>query len=379
MFSFLKNKPKEEQTMCVLMVNSYSITASVVRTYHREGAVTKPVVIFSCEEKIMHHRTTEASLESLVEHEVKKVLEQCRKVHGNYDKLVCVMGEPWLVNKSRHITIEKTSPFKITQKIIDDAMVRDARLFEQEALRDYARDEMWGIMHTTKPIVEANGYMVKNPVGISAKSFLLHTTVALAPAAFVEMILGVYADVFHRVDVSFSGLDTAFSRIAKEYNQITVITLGGVSGTCLVFNRGLMSYSEKINTGLAMFENAIARLFGVDQRHSASVMRFASDENFLEHERDIYYQRIEMAYKKMSDEIRMIMLRIKKQMGHISGPVILIMDPVWAKALKPMIEVDINKEIEVIQTEMFDEFLIYTHTARVKNSSLSLAILAGLE
>ncbi len=380
MFSFLQNKLKEEQTLCVLVVTSYSVTAAVVRTYHREGAVAKPIVLFSCEEKVPHHRANgNEGFEYLVEIEIKKVLEKCRMIHGNYDKIVCVVGEPWSMTKTRALNIEKPKPFKITQKIIDEAVLRDSRLFEQEAVRDYAKDQEWGIMHSTQPRATINGYPVPSPLGMLAKSVELHVSTSLAPAYIIEMIMGAYADVFHRVDISFMSMEGTLSNLVKHQSNASVFTVGGISSTLSLFDQGVLGHSEKINNGLAEFEDAIAYLFGVNHAHVASVMKFASDEKLLEHERDIYYKRIEAAYKNLSSEIRLGILRIKKQVGNIPGPVFLIASPAWISILRPFLEADTESSVVIPHRDMFNEHIVYTHEARIKNIPLSLAILAALE
>lgn len=385
MFSFLKNKPKEERTICVLVVNSYSVMAAVVRTYHREGAVAKPIVLFSCEEKIPHHRASPSPWGragegmNLIESEIKKALEKCRKVHGNYDKLVCVIGEPWVMNKTRHMSIEKPKAFKLTQKTIDELLERDARLFEQEALRDYAKEQEWGVMYHAQPTVLINGYPAMHPVGMVAKSVELHTTISLAPAEVIDSIVEAYADVFHRTDVLFLGTGDILSKFAKHQKNMGVITLGGVSSTCSLFHQGFLDHSETIGSGLVEVEESIAYLFGVHQSHITSVLRFASDEKLLEHERDVYYKRIEAAYKNLSNEIQRGMLRIKKQIGSIPGHLWLLASPSWIAILQPRIEKDIGVSVIIPNTEMFNDALIYSHEARIKNAPLALAILAALE
>ena len=140
-----------------------------------------------------------------------------------------------------------------------------------------------------------------------------------------------------------------------------------------------MNRSEKINSGLVEFEDAIAYLFEVNHAHVASVMKFASDVKILEHERDVYYQRIESAYKNMSAAIRGGLLSIKKQVGNIPEPVVLIASPVWVPMVQPLLEKDLEVSVIIPQADRFDDQVLYTHDARIKNISLSLAILSALE
>jgi hypothetical protein len=315
----------------------------------------------------------------LIESEIKKALEKCRKVHGNYDKIVCVVGEPWVMTKTRHITIEKPHSFKLTKKILDEAIARDTRLFEQEALRDYAKNEEWEIIHATQPTVDINGYRITDPIGVLTDNAVIHVTVSLAPAAFVDTVMDAYVDTLHRTDVSFMGTSSLIAQFTKEYAHVSVITLGGISGTFSVWSHDNLEYSETLHRGLADFEAGIAHLFHVNHAHIDSVINFASDQKLIEHERDIYYQRIEKSYAILQNEFRMGLLRLKKHTGSLVRPVFLMANPGWIGILKSLVEKDIESEIIIPDDELFDTNIMYTHGVRVKNVMLSCAILSARE
>jgi hypothetical protein len=51
----------------------------------------------------------------------------------------------------------------------------------------------------------------------------------------------------------------------------------------------------------------------------------------------------------------------------------------WLPLIKPLIERDLESRIIIPNADMFDNYLVFTHDARVKSVALSLAIIAGLE
>ena len=376
MFSFLKNKSKTEQTKCVVVVTSHKVMGAVVRTYHHEGSVDKPIVLFSCESKIpTYHFHRETPFEQGVVESIKKVLEQCRKVHGNYDNLVCVIGSTWSMAKSRTIMVEKNKPFKVTQKIIDEALARDARLFEQEAFRDYAADEQWGLIHTSHPEITSNGYRVSQPIGITSSSIAIHITATLAPVWMIEAVLGAYTDVFHRTDVQLLGMDILDIAQVRNYARATVLHIDGVTSSLTVVHNGAIEYTKKIKEGIIGIKKDLAVLFDRPQTHIETVLRFVHDEKILDHERDVYVQRIEQAYNAFGAALRIAVLEVKKHVGTLPYPIVITGDPQWIKGLHPLLVRDMDQEQIIKNRDDWDHVLVYTHSAPVRDQELTLAIL----
>lgn len=380
MFSFLKNNHKEEQTRLLLMVTSYSVTAAVVRTYHREGAVVQPVVLFSCERKIpQYHKFDQESLEQSIARESEYALEACRKVHGNYDALVCSMGEPWLLTKTRQCHLEKTKPFVVTQKIIDETIARDARLFEQEALRDYAYDQEWWMLAENKNHIDMNGYRVVQPLGKSAKEITIHVTYSLVPVRCIEIMNQVYARVFHREDVVYVGMNQLLDYwVDHDVKNETIIMLGGVSSDILVVRQGVLGVSQKINQGLVHFEKNMMDLFGVQSMQITSVMNLINDHRFLDHEKDIYHQRIIRAYQDLGKELVRVLHEIKKHQG-VLGAIRIVNSPEWVAHFALLLELEIGQSVQVLSGDEYSRAFITTHGAQVTTGLLYTALQNLLE
>jgi hypothetical protein len=283
------------------------------------------------------------------------------------------------MTKQRSITLEKPKPFKITHKIITEALVRDARLFEQEALRDYAKNNEWGIIHSSEQQYTINGYCTDQIVGSTAKTFGINTNISLAPAGFVENILGVYADIFHRIDISLMGAEELLTKVVPPHTKCAVLNLGGVSSSLSWVDQGVLQSSNYFHGGLEAIEAFLAQIFAVNRRNIDALMKFASDEHLLEHEQDVYYRRIESAYRVFGNEIRSTMISIKKSTGFTPEVVYVIASPQWATLMKPLLEADLDVPVVMVHASILDDSIIMTHEARVQNVILSLAVTKSLD
>lgn len=380
MFSFLKKTSAKETTLLVSVVTSYSVTGSVVRMYHTKGSVGVPVVLFSYEEKIplRHGRNTELLQQSVLE-TLKNVLEKCRSFSGHYEKLICTVGEPWVESFSRTSHLEKKEPFLVSQKLIDDLILRESRLFEQEIIRDHQSTEEMGIVGISDSTIDINGYRTSHFIKTSAKSLDVHLTFSLAPAGFAESLIGIFTDVFHRTDVFISSMDTARSLLIPVEQKATVLHLGGTTSSLSIIDRGHSIFHSNIPDGLSSVEKNIAHLFALENQDISSVMKFSSDENILNHHRDVYYQRIEAAYRDLGISIRRGILELKRHVEQIPQPLVIVADPFWITVLIPMISQDIGSPVFLLDETFANTKIIYPQNVSRKKVSLSIAILQAVK
>ncbi len=375
---FFKKKPKEESTICVCVVTSYSVIGSVVRVFNREGAVASPVVLFSCEEKTsVRHTIDDIEVERVVVANSKKVLEKCRAFQGVFDRVVYVIGEPWATSSVRSLHIERAKPFKVTQKTVEEAVARDMKLFESEIEREFYGESV-AIIETAKPVINVNGYRVSSAHDVTAKTVDIQSVVSLAPGRFIEELVDVFSDVFHHANISFVTMNTAQQLLVNPKGKAAIVTLGGTASTISLIDHGVVAETVSIPSGLLGFEENIMGSFEVHQSQIMRVMQFANDEHFLQHHRDLYYLRIKSAYQDLGEGISKGILYLK-QVSVIPQPVYVIGNPAWILTLEELLKSDIGYEVMIPGVAMLDERIMYAHTAPVRNVVLSLAILRAVD
>lgn len=365
-----------EQTWCVCSVGSYTVSAAVVRIYHRPGSITKPIVLFSCEQVIpLYYENNIEALEKFVFSATHTVLEQCRSYYGNFDKLVCTIGEPWASAFPRSIHIEKTNTFKVVAPTIDDAIIRETRLFEQEIFRDFGDGEPLGIIGVSKPLIDINGYRVFDYMNTTAKTVDIHLVFSLAPVYFVEELIAIFGDVFHRTDVFISSLDTARPLLLPQERMVTILDIGGYSSTLSIIHHGHVVSQTRIGEGLSDIENSIREQFGIPHSQISSVMQFANDQGVLRNHRDIYYRRIQTAYESFGESLRATVSQIKIQTGSLPNHLIAIGTPPWLSVFDPFISSDTETDTQFLPEGFFDEQLVLSKQAVTQNVHLMLSII----
>jgi hypothetical protein len=380
MFSFWRKTSKQETTLCVLTVTSYAATGAVVRIFGGEGVVAAPVVLFSCQETLpLRHdfdplRVRQSAIEA-----TSRALEQCRKFNSTFDKVVLSIGEPWIMTHHRTMRREKQVPFTFTRAMIDEMVSRDRRLFEQELVHEYGDAEPISVIEISDPVCDANGYRVSSIVQQKARTLDAHVVVTTAPTVFVEALRGVVMDILHRTDVTFMSLAVAQAELLIPNSQGMLLSLGGVSSELMIIDQGVMTRSVMIDAGMSMVEDVMKDLFKVQRRQLASVMTFASDETFLERQRDIYYRRIEGAYQVLGAEIHAAIHTMQKYQYPLPVHLIVTSPVEWVGVLAPLVEHSAGVVTTVLASNLTNGHLVYAHEARHRELPLSLAIVKAIK
>lgn len=377
MFSFLKNDPgKDETTFLVCSLDSYAVSAAVVRLFLHEGSVPRPVVLFSCEEKVpAYHDGDLGLLDEAVVAAAGRVLAQCRSFQGRVDRLFCGVGEPWVTTLSRSAHLERGEPFRALQKTVDDVMVRENRMAEQDILRTFADAEEVGIIDISRPTTLVNGYPADGRLDIMARSLDVHFAVSVAPVAFVNALVGAYADTFHRTDVTFLSAEIARTLVAPREGTATVLAIGGITSTLSLVKKGQVSYTVSVAGGMADLERDLGSLFDVRASRLDSVMRFASDEKMLGRDRDQYFVRIRESYRELGDTLRRAVFSLQRHTQSLPGPAYVLADREWVTRLESVLSEDLGIPASAVPDNFFEERLVLTRDARARSSSLMLSVL----
>lgn len=374
MFSFLK-KQKEETTKCVVVITGASVMGSIVRTYLRQGAVTEPIVLFSCEREISaQYGDSREVIDTLAGEALTYVLNQCRSAYGSCDDMVCVVGEPWVTIQNRSLSIQKNGPFVVTEKMVQEAIDRDIRLMYQELEREQDSDISLKIIDTTQPIVFVNGY--KTPIWQNQKveQVTITTTVSLIPDALQELIRTKVAYAFHREDVQYKSLISSIpKRFSTNNQEQTVLIIGGSQLLFVNIHQGVITGSGIYPGGFLDVIRMITMFFETSQDRMGMITQFASDEKIMQSSKDSYYQRLVSAYEELGHYIGLAKHASQKKGLVHSDTVVILTHAPWMHLFTALLEKDLGKT--VVFPEMNTAPLVYTHDASCQNILLTLAIL----
>lgn len=381
MFSFLRKQRKDEQVRLVCLVTGYAVTGAVVTSFNKPGAIDRPVVLFSTETVLRFPEPLgNGILAHTVQDALKQVITRCKKAVPHYDELHCVLGEPWIISSTRTAHLEKKEPFVVSKKLIEDLVTRETKLFEQEMAREQLYRDEYGLLATAAPRVDLNGYPVQAHHYTESRSVMarvvdVHCTYTIAPTLIIERITEVFVDMFHRTDVVFHSFDHAKRYLLDTYEHGVICELGGTTIPCMIMRGGTPTHFAVIPTGLQYFEQSLMDLFAVSRSRITTVFSFIRDENILKHERDVYHNRIQSAYRVFASAIPFHVSQIKKYTQEFREPVVVIGRPEWIGHLKLMLSTDLHQSVIIPSQDTLSDGLVMTHGAETVSLPLTLAII----
>lgn len=382
MFSFLRKSPKEEQTLLVCLITSHAVTGAVVKMFKRPGAIERPVVLYAHEVFVrLPELHSVASLNRDVSQALREVVTQCRKKYPKYDAIHCCLGEPWIVTSTRTAHLEKRDPFLVNEKLINDLVTRETKLFEQEMAQQYAELPERGLIETGKPVVEINGYRVDRSLyqskkGIpQAQTVDVHITYSITEADIIEEILEVFLDTVHHTNVVFQSFDHAKVFLLDAMKQGTICELGGLTMPCMVVSEKVPTHFASIPASMHTFERALMNLFAVTRSKINTLFAFTRDENILHHERDVYHKRILGAYHAYGTGIPFHVSQVKKFIGDFREPVIVIGRPEWIGQLKDLLSADFGTSLIIPPQDLLRDQVLVAHETSAVSIPIMLAVI----
>ncbi|MDB4983952.1 MAG: hypothetical protein JWM20_131 [Patescibacteria group bacterium] len=360
-------KQKPVSVACVCTVDSHSVTAAAVKVWSGQGAIHAPVVIFSAQKKVQGDKLSD------VIHPLREILEMVRSHGGNPDLISCVIGEPWIATIPRTIKIEKAESFKLTQKTVDDALLRDMRASEADIRRDVADPDAIAIVDVSDPIWSVNGYRTDNVIGSVIPSLELDRSVSIMPGDVLDEIGLAISEVFHREDIIFHSAHHAFANYIANEKALS-LRVGGVSSEWSVIDRGVISAVQPIPAGLVEIEEVLKHEFSIPKTLIESTMSFATDEGLALHEKDVYYRRIERAASGWLHAVRSSLEEIRKKADLLPRTLVLSSDAPWILALAPVIARELDMAVAVLSSDYIGNDVVFSHDARAKTNALGIAI-----
>lgn len=349
----------------MVAISSARAVAAVVKRYHGSESVDRPVVLFTHEQAVdVRHGGDESLLAEYACAATRRALDACRAwlaAHhgGTFETVTCAIGEPWIATIARTVHIEKPKTISFTQKMIDEAVARDRKVFEAE-ISDRATAEV-EIVQALRMAYDVNGYRVTHAVGERGVTCDIHLGYALASAELLEELTAVGVDVFHRSDMKFVSTELARAASIPETVTTLVLDVGGTTATLSVIDRGVMTRTIAIPTGLGAIIEHLAQLFDISQTMVGSAMAFATDEKLLQHERDEYYRRIGLAFRPLGILLERATDELRRIEGDIPDTVVVTGIPNWGSVLYPMIAESITAKI--VMPAFMHEAVVYAHGA----------------
>ena len=212
-FSFLQ-KQKQNKSL-TLLIDIGSASVGVALTEIHEGK--PPQIHKSVRETIPFHDVLSSPRFLIaMNHALMRALARVQeetKEFGAPVHIVCTLASPWFILKSRHLRIERTVAFEITERTLAEFLLEDIEKLKEE-IKDILPAPQIEIIEKHVIRVKLNGYEVKNPYAQKTTHAEVDVVTGVSSKRVIESIKHVLGSFFQNETIRFGAFPVAaFSAI----------------------------------------------------------------------------------------------------------------------------------------------------------------------
>lgn len=188
---------------------------------------TREEMVFQTE--LNFSRFFSAMLEAL-----DRALERLEKESRDVPKpFVVSFASPWYVSQTRMVTVNRATPFTVTEKGIHKLIEREVEAFRTTYLPQYKNvaEEETDILEAESIQIKLNGYDVSKPYGVSAKDMRMAVYVSVSSHKVLTAVEQKIFKRFHGRNVKFHSFPlVAFSTIRDTFVDANDFLFLDISG-----------------------------------------------------------------------------------------------------------------------------------------------------
>lgn len=277
---FSKSPKKKEELMLVFNIGSSSVGASLFAT--QDSGI--PRMIFSVVEplplveKIDVERFLATALKAL---DVVACQVECARL-GAPSRVFCVLSSPWFMSQTRTIKYKKNSPFVFTEKLADELIAAEIKIFGDEYLSKYPEGDS-----AVRPIelknlkTVLNGYEVLDPLEQKAKELEMHIFVSVSGEKMLKNIESTIGKYFHFNEIKFSSFAmVSFAVVRDIYPKqpdFLLVDIGGEITDIFMIKKDVLRESISFPLGRNFLTRGISESLGCTLSEAHSLFALYKD------------------------------------------------------------------------------------------------------
>lgn len=226
----LFGKPKHT-SLVIIDVGSSSVGVGLAQV----SAGAKPHIAWAAREEMVFQTELNFSrfFSSMLD-ALDRCLERLEKESNDIPKsFVVSFASPWYVSQTRMVTVERDTPFTVTEKGIRTLIEREVDAFRTKQLPQYENvaEEETDILEAESIQVKLNGYDVPNPYGVAARSMKMAVYVSMSSHKVLTAVEQRIFKRFHGRTVKFHSFPlVAFSTIRDTFVDANDFLFLDISG-----------------------------------------------------------------------------------------------------------------------------------------------------
>lgn len=298
--SFLFGNKNREELVAILDIGSSRVGGALVMIPNDKNK--KPKILLSVKNPISEdHNLNLQKFTIAMVASLRKTLRDIEKAKlGSPTKVVCFLSSPWYTSQNRTITFSKNTPFVLNQKMIDDLVAKEIKLFEIDHLQKYETE-------TSKPrIIESKitqimlqGYKVENPIGKKVEQIEMSLFLSVSPGKITESIEKEVFQIFHLPKVQFASFIFSSYAVARdlfsEKENFLLIDIGGEITDIAIIKNDVLLESISFPVGSNFILRKISEVLGKSIIESKSLLNMCLDDQLNNTEKEKVFKPLHKA------------------------------------------------------------------------------------
>ncbi len=276
-FSGSKNK---DELALVFHIGS-SFVNGVLFSAQKSGT---PKIIFSANEPIQIER--EIEVEKFLSSTIKSLEVVVKKIYeskmGVPKKIFCVLSSHWCFSQARTISLKKNTPFLFTEKLADELIKKEIKLFEEEhSINSASDDNLVRIIELKNIKIMLNGYETQKPLKQKAKDLEMTIYLSMSEEGALRKIEGAIAKYFHFEQMRFSSFAlSSFAVVRDMYTQqenFLIVDIGGEVTDILMVKKNTLRESISFPLGRNFLTRGVSSRYGCTLEEANSLISLLKD------------------------------------------------------------------------------------------------------
>lgn len=206
---------KENELILVFNIGSSSVGGALFET--QSSGI--PKIIFSVREPIQLEEKIDVDHFLLLTIKSLEIVSDkiYKKGLGRPEQVFCVLSSAWYASETRIINFKKNTPFVFTEKLADDLIKKEIKIFEEEHLLKYNTvDNRVRTIELKNIKTMLNGYETSKPLNQKIKELEMTIFVSISGEQILKKIEDTIGKYFHIKQIKFSSFVLSFFTVVRD-------------------------------------------------------------------------------------------------------------------------------------------------------------------
>ncbi len=340
---------KKEELVLLFDIGSSSVGGALF--YLQEKGV--PRIIYTIREPIILEKKIDIERFSTLTIEALKTVSTkiCMKGLGAPNRIFCILSSPWCASQTRLIKLNQEVPVTFTDKLADELIAKELKIFEAEHTAMYLDDDnMIEVIELKNIKTTLNGYDTLNPVGQKAKEIIMSVFISIAEKHFLAKIKENISRHFRTPNLRFSSFMIASFAVARDtfINQenFLLVNIGGEVTDISMIKKDIIRESVSFPLGHNFMVRGVAEGIGCSLDEARAFLSLYRNEHASESSKSKLEPVISLVKAEWLKNFQEFLSNLTSDIS-IPSVVFITIDKDLAKFFS-----------EIIKTEQFNQYIL---------------------